>query len=340
MGTGLLEENSSVRAKRLDIMKQMEPFAEEKLLLLKPPGKCWQPTEFLPEATSENWHDEVRALRETAKPLSDELLVVLIGDMVTEEALPSYQTMLTATDGFLEGLGTSMNPWGRWARGWTAEENRHGDLLNRYLYLTGRVDMRSVEETVQYLISNGWDPMTARDPYKLFVYTSFQERATKVSHGNVGRIAEKEGDSTLARICTTIAADEAKHESAYKLFFGECLRLDPNGSMVAFREMLETKITMPSRYMEDGQTENLYDVFSIVAQRMKVYTSKDYADILQHLVEYWDIPNVSGLSGEGKEAQDYVCDMARRYARLAERAQTRLSKNVPVKFPWIFNRAV
>jgi acyl-[acyl-carrier-protein] desaturase len=24
---------------------------------------------------------------------------------------------------------------------WTSEENRHGDLLNKYLYLSGRVNM-------------------------------------------------------------------------------------------------------------------------------------------------------------------------------------------------------
>jgi acyl-[acyl-carrier-protein] desaturase len=27
------------------------------------------------------------------------------------------------------------------------EENRHGDLLNKYLYLSGRVNMREVEMT-------------------------------------------------------------------------------------------------------------------------------------------------------------------------------------------------
>ena len=32
---------------------------------------------------------------------------------------------------------------------WIAEENRHGDVLNKYLYLSGRVDMRAVERTVQ-----------------------------------------------------------------------------------------------------------------------------------------------------------------------------------------------
>ncbi len=30
----------------------------------------------------------------------------------------------------------------RWNRQWTAEENRHGDLMNKYCYLTGRVNMK------------------------------------------------------------------------------------------------------------------------------------------------------------------------------------------------------
>ena len=34
------------------------------------------------------------------------------------------------------------SPWGIWTRAWTAEENRHGDLMNKYAYLSGRVDMR------------------------------------------------------------------------------------------------------------------------------------------------------------------------------------------------------
>jgi acyl-[acyl-carrier-protein] desaturase len=39
---------------------------------------------------------------------------------------------------------------------WTGEENRHGDLLNKYLYLSGRVNMREVEIT-QHLINDGFD---------------------------------------------------------------------------------------------------------------------------------------------------------------------------------------
>ncbi|CAI0448471.1 unnamed protein product [Linum tenue] len=75
--------------------------------------------------------------------------------MITEEALPTYQTMLNTLDGVRDETGASLTSWAIWTRAWTAEENRHGDLLNKYLYLSGRVDMKQIEKTIQYLIGSG-----------------------------------------------------------------------------------------------------------------------------------------------------------------------------------------
>ena len=44
----------------------------------------------------------------------------------------------------------------------------------------GRMNMKAVEVTIQNLIGSGMDPRTENNPYLGFVYTSFQERATKV----------------------------------------------------------------------------------------------------------------------------------------------------------------
>ncbi len=40
--------------------------------------------------------------------------------------------------------------------------------------------MKAVEVTIQHLVGSGMDPKTENNPYLGFVYTSFQERATKV----------------------------------------------------------------------------------------------------------------------------------------------------------------
>ena len=139
---------------RFEVIRSLEGFVAEQIGgLLKPVNESWQPSEFLPDSSHPGWLDEVQDLRKHAEGIPDELLVVLIGDMITEEALPTYQTWLNRLQGLTDATGASDNAWARWGRGWTAEENRHGDLLNRYLYLTGRADMKSVEVTIHHLLN-------------------------------------------------------------------------------------------------------------------------------------------------------------------------------------------
>ena len=320
-----------------DVIRAIEPAVEENLDLLVPVDRAWQPTDYLPDLEADNWREQIERFRETAMVISDDLLVVLVGDMVTEEALPSYAVSLNGL--VRDQKGTSPAPWARWLRGWTAEENRHGDLLNAYLRLTGRVNMRAVEQTVHHLIAKGFTPKSQADPYKLLVYTSFQERATRLSHGNVGRIASREGDANLARICGMIAGDESRHEAFYTRMTGRVLDLDPAGAILAFRSMLRGLIAMPGRFMGDGRDPDLFDHFAIVAQRANVYTVRDYASIIEHLVRTWNIAG-RAVTGKAAQAQDDLCRQAERYARLAERTSATLQKQPPVAFSWIHDRKV
>ena len=67
--------------------------------------------------TKDTWMDEVKELREMAQEVPDDVLVVLIGDMVTEEALPTYQTLLNTFEGCDDPIGTTDTAWARWSRG-------------------------------------------------------------------------------------------------------------------------------------------------------------------------------------------------------------------------------
>lgn len=218
--TGPIVMNSQVlhsaSQEQLECVDSLAPFFGEHILpLLTPVSELWQPADLLPQSANESFVDEIVALRQRTADISDELLVCLVGDMITEEALPTYMAMLNTLDGVRDETGRSQHPYAQWTRHWIAEENRHGDLLNKYLWLTGRVDMASVERTIQNLIGSGMDPKTENNPYLCFVFTSFQERATKVSHGSTARLAKAAGDETLAKICGLIAADESRHEAAY-----------------------------------------------------------------------------------------------------------------------------
>ncbi len=320
------------------ILKSIETFVEGQLPLLKSVKDSWQPHDLLPNTRNTSWKKELVEFRRQAATLSDEVLVVLIGNLVTEEALPSYQSWLNRISEIRDETGASPTPWAQWIRGWTAEENRHGDILNKYLYLSGRVDMRSVEITVQHLIRNGFDLKSGNDAYKSLVYASFQERATKVSHANTGRLAEKCGDSTLGKICSFIAADEARHEEAYKRFFGKVLELDTSNAVIAFASMMRQKIAMPARLMSDGISADLFSQFAIVAQRIGVYTTRDYAGIIANLLDYWKIPSLSGLTAEAVKAQDYLCGLPATYLSKADRIEEVLASLPAEPFAWIFGR--
>jgi len=313
-------EGESVGAQR-EVLGAMEPFVEEKLALLAPPDKAWQPSDFLPDLVAEDWREQVEQLRARAAGVSDPVMVVLVADMVTEEALPSYSVALNVLA--RDETGTGQSPWARWLRGWTAEENRHGDLLNAYLRLTGRVDMGAIERTVHHLINNGFDPRVKADLYGGLVYTAFQERATKISHNNVGRLA----------------GDEARHEAFYTATMGRVLDDDPEGGVITVMSMFRRVIAMPGRLMFDGRDDNLFEHFAAVAQRLGVYTAGDYADIVEHLVATWRIADRS-VSGKAARAQEYLCRHAERCRTIAAQVDDASGGVEPVRFSWIFDRAV
>jgi acyl-[acyl-carrier-protein] desaturase len=318
-----------------EVLRGLESAVGENLSFLAPIEKAWQPTDYLPDLTAEDWREQMEQFRGPARELSDPVLVVLVADMITEEALPSYAIALNnlAED----PTGTSDRPWAKWLRGWTSEENRHGDLLNAYLRLTGRVDMRAIEVTIHHLINNGFNARVHPDLYGGLVYTSFQERATKISHANVGKLASAGGDAALAKICQRIAGDEARHEAFYTTMMGEVFNQDPEGALIVTMGILRRVIAMPGRLMYDGKDPDLFDHFAAVAQRLGVYTVTDYATIVEHLVRTWRIAERSA-TGKAARAQDYLCKHAEKCHSIAAQVAEQALSQPPVAFSWIFDR--
>jgi acyl-[acyl-carrier-protein] desaturase len=263
--------------------------------------------------------------------MSYDLFAVLIGDTVTEEALPTYEAWLVD----LEGVDQkNMTGWSQWVRAWTAEENRHGDLLNKYLYLSGRVNMREMEISTQHLLNDGFNIQTGRDPYRGFVYTSFQELATNISHRRVATLTKKTGNDLLAKICGVIAADEARHATAYIDFVKRMFEIDPSEIMLAFEDMMKKKIVMPAHFLREsgGRIGELFTHFSDAAQRIRVYTTQDYIDILKLLLKEWDVENITRINDSAEQAREYLVALPKRLQRVSERVR------IPEKqfeFKWI-----
>lgn len=304
---------------RLEVMnfidKDVDDYMEKFLIS---PEKIWQPTDFLPDSNSDKFFDQITELRELSKELPYDFWITLIGDTITEEALPSYESWIMEIEGVDQ---ENRNGWSKWFRAWSAEENRHGDVLNKFLYLSGRINMREVEISTHYLIADGFDIGTSHDPYKNFVYTSFQELATYISHNRVSEIAKKYGAKGLARMCKIIAGDEMRHHLAYVEFVKRIFEVDPSEMMLAFQHMLKLKIVMPAHFLrESGEPMGrAFEIFSDSAQRLGVYTSLDYVDIIRKLINLWNIDKIINLNEEAEKARDYIMKLPDRLDRIAQR---------------------
>lgn len=309
----------SLKNVRLEVMqlleKKIDSFMNDFLI---PVEKIWQPTDLLPHSETDTFIEDVTELREIAKDLPYDFWVVLVGDTITEEALPTYESWLMEVDG-VDNEGR--NGWSKWVRHWTGEENRHGDVLNKYLYLSGRVNMKEVEQTTHHLINDGFDIGTGKDPYKNFVYTSFQELATYVSHNRVAQIAKKFGDKKLHKMCNLIAGDEMRHHLAYSEFVNQIFKVDPSEMMLAFQHMMKLKITMPAHFLRESgeKISTAFEQFSTSAQKLGVYTSMDYVDIMQKLIDKWEIDKINGLTDEAEKARDFIMKLPERMKKISER---------------------
>lgn len=308
--------------------KEMDLIIKE---YLKDIDTNWQPSDLLPDSSLESFTSEVKELQNQCKELPYDYMAVLVGDVITEEALPTYESWLMD----LEGVSKEEpQGWAKWIRMWTAEENRHGDLLNKFLYLSGRVNMRQMEISTQYLIADGFDIGTGRDPYKNFIYTSFQELATNISHRRTASLAKKHGSNQLSKICGVIASDELRHAKAYKSFVAKIFGIDPNEMMLAFESMMRRKIVMPAHFLRQAgeQIGTTFSHFSDAAQRLGVYTSLDYTNILESLITEWNIGSITNLNGQGEKARDYLMKLPDRFRRVAERA---IKAPLEYEFNWI-----
>ncbi|GGB78172.1 acyl-ACP desaturase [Flavobacterium suaedae] len=324
----------SIKNIRLEVMqlleKSVDSFVDNYLI---PVEKIWQPTDLLPDSQSETFQEDLTELREIAKDLPYDFWVTLVGDTITEEALPTYESWLMDVEG-VNQVEEGGNGWAKWVRQWTGEENRHGDVLNKYLYLSGRVDMREVEITTHHLINDGFDIGTGRDPYKNFVYTSFQELATYVSHNRVAQMAKQFGDKKLAKMCKMIAGDEMRHHMAYSEFVNQIFKVDPSEMMKAFQYMMKLKITMPAHFLRESGEKmgDAFEKFSDSAQRIGIYTAMDYIDILKKLIDKWQIDKITGLTEEAEKARDFLMRLPDRMTRISERI---VIPDDPYTFKWV-----
>jgi len=104
--------------------------------------------------------------------------------------------------------------------------------------------------------------------------------------------------------------------------------------MIAFSDMMKTKIVMPAQFIREsgGVIGDAFENFSNAAQRLGVYTTEDYIDILKKLTDFWDITNIRELNDKSERARDYIMNLPDRLAKISERIKI---PQDPYAFKWV-----
>ena len=94
------------------------------------------------------------------------------------------------------------------------------------------------------------------------------------------------------------------------------------------------KIIMPAHFLrESGEKISVaFEHFSDCAQRIGVYTANDYVEILQKLIDRWEIAKITNLTDEAEKARDYLMRLPARMAKVSERL---VIPNEQYTFKWV-----
>ena len=319
---GITTDPSQELAVKVEVLKDLEGRVRELMEAHERKRDVWYPSDLL-EPEPDTCPDEFRTkLRTRAEGIPDHVRAALALNLLTEEGLPHFHRLLAVY------LGDESH-WRNWNNLWTAEEDRHGQVLHDYVRDTRLFNQRKIEEMQFEYLRRGFHPEWDRDPYRVFAYTTVQERATQFSHSETGRIVS-EYEPRLGEVLSHVAKDEARHYAFYRSVFEEILKRDPDQALHSASFILPA-IDMP------GITIPGFKDLADVIRRSGIYGPRDYLRIVQEQIRYWKIESLQGLGELGRIAQEKILGIPARLKRVAEHMETR-SKAKTFAFEVVFSR--
>lgn len=307
---------------KVEVLQDLEGVVKELMEVHERKRELWFPSDLLDPQNGECPDTYYAALRKRAEGIPDFARAALALNLLTEEGLPHFHRLIAVY------LGDESH-WRVWNNLWTAEEDRHGQILHDYARETRIFYQRRVEEMQFEYIKNGFHPDWDRDPYRVFVYTTVQERATQHSHAQTGKVAG-EYEPSLGTVLSHVAKEEARHFTFYRTIFEEILKRDPNQALHSASFILPA-IDMP------GITMPGFKDLADVVRRAGIYGPADYLKIVQEQIRYWKIDKLSGLNELGRKAQEKILEIPSRLKRIGEIMETR-SRAKTFSFEVVFNR--
>ena len=249
-----------------------------------------------------------RDLRERARAIPEAVRASIALNLLTEEGLPHFHRILSAH--LIEN-----SSWAKWRNLWTAEEDRHGLVLQIYVRAAALFEPVALERMQFEYLRQGVEVEWDRDPYKVLVYTALQERATQLAHAATGKLGSQD-EPTIGKLLQSISQDEARHYAFYRAAFKEVLARDPNEALVSALSIMPG-IDMP------GVNIHQFSELAQIVRRAGIYGPTEYRQIVIELLRFWEIESLRGLDGRGREAQEKLMDIPARIERLASIIESR-----------------
>jgi acyl-[acyl-carrier-protein] desaturase len=319
---GILTDSARELYSKLEVLQDLETRVRELMENHERKRELWFPEDLLGPAPDESPDRHLATLRQQASGIPDPARAALALNLLTEEGLPHFHRLLAVY------LGDD-SFWRSWNNLWTAEEDRHGQVLHDYSRDARLFDQRKLEEMQFEYLRAGFHPEWDRDPYRVFAYTTVQERATQHSHSETGKIVAQY-EPGLGKVLGQVAKEEARHYTFYRTVFEEILKRDPDQALHSASFILPA-IDMP------GVTMPGFKDLADVIRRAGIYGPRDYLRIVQEQIRYWKIESLEGLNELGRKAQEKIMGIPARLKRIAEHIETR-SKSKTFSFEVVFNR--
>lgn len=307
---------------KVEVLKDLDTIVFDMMTAHEAKRPLWMPSDLLEAKPGEDRDEHVAMLRRRAVGIPDPARAALALNLLTEEGLPHFHRLLATH------LGEDSH-WIAWNDLWTAEEDRHGAVLHDYVRDSRLIDNRRLEEMQFQYLKAGFRPDWDKDPYRVFVYTSLQERATQQSHAETGRVIGQY-EPLLGDVLSNVATEEARHFQFYRRVFQEILDRDPNEALVSASHI------MPSIEMPGHSMPGFRDMADVI-RRAGIYGPRDYLRIVQEQIRFWKVDALTGLNELGRKAQEKIMGIPARLSRIADHIESRTTAKT-FSFEVVFNR--
>jgi acyl-[acyl-carrier-protein] desaturase len=273
------------------LLAELEPVVADEINRHLTQARDWYPHEYVPWSDGRTFDGALggQAWEPSEQRFSEAARAALVVNLLTEDNLPSYHFEIASNFG-REGA------WGEWVHRWTAEEDRHAQVIRDYLTVTRSVDPNELEDLRMKHMQSGF---TALHPGMLggLAYVSFQELATRVSHRNTGRAT---GDPVAEQMFARIALDENLHMVFYRNMMAAALDVAPDESMGAIRDVI-LDFKMPGHDIPGFQRK------AVQIAVEGIYDIRQHKDeVLMPVLRHWKIFERDGFGPEGEKARDQV----------------------------------